>query len=84
LLAIAAHALANTRENILGLLGGGAVERYHTAEFDDRRHTAAAIYQRWQELGHDSQRWCKSFRTPPSAHEWSTRGEAGSVGSKFS
>jgi hypothetical protein len=32
LLGIAAHALANTQENILGLLGGGAVERNHTAE----------------------------------------------------
>ena len=49
-LAIAAHALANTQENILGLLGGGAVERDHIAEFDDRQHTAAAIYQQWQEL----------------------------------
>jgi hypothetical protein len=50
LLGIAAHALANAQENILGLLGGLAVERDSTAEFDDRRHSAAAIIQQWREL----------------------------------
>ncbi len=50
LLAIVAHALANTEENILRLLGGLAVERDYTAEFDDRDQTAAAIRQQWMKL----------------------------------
>lgn len=50
LLAIAAHALANAQENVLGLLGGQPVEREHTIEFDDRQFTAQMIRERWVQL----------------------------------
>jgi hypothetical protein len=84
LLGIAAHALANTQENILGLLGGVAVERDHTAEFDDQQHTSGAIFQQWQEL---EPRLAKMVRELPESSlsaQVVHPVEAGSVGSRFS
>jgi hypothetical protein len=48
LLAIAAHALGNAEENVLGLLGGEVTRRERSAEFaDDGRLSAADIQARW-------------------------------------
>jgi len=50
LLAIAAHALANAQENVLGLLGGHGSDRQRPGEFDDQDLTADVIRQRWADL----------------------------------
>jgi DinB superfamily len=50
LLAIAAHALANAEDNVLGLLGGERIERRPATEFDDRDLTLAIVHERWSRL----------------------------------
>jgi hypothetical protein len=50
LLAIAAHALANAEDNVLGVLGQQPVPRERAAEFDVRGLTAEAVRQRWAQL----------------------------------
>jgi RimJ/RimL family protein N-acetyltransferase len=50
LLAIAAHALANAEDNVLGLLGGEHIERRREIEFDDRDLTLELVHARWAGL----------------------------------
>ncbi len=50
LLAIAAHALANAEENVLGVLGRQTIRRERRADFDDAGVTAQMIGERWARL----------------------------------
>jgi len=50
LLVIAAHALANAEENVLGVLGHQEIRRERRVEFDDAGATAQVICERWARL----------------------------------